>query len=154
MKNLISALDDIGRRVVAKARENLDAQRRNTTGTLKDSVRRETRQEFGTLITEVSHRDYGVYLDRGRRKGKYAPPRAIQNWVRNKGIETDERKVKTVAFLINRKIFQEGIKASQWLTRAIDFVTRDAAGLVDAANAKDGQVFINNLVNETNRRLR
>ena len=152
--SLLSEIQSIGNAVAAKGRENLDAQRRNTTFDLRESLRSNTFTQPDTIITEVRFLEYGIFLDRGRSPGKFAPPPAIQAWVKRKGIETDPRKIKSVAFLINRKIFREGIKPSRWLTRAIEFVLASASGKIAKAQADDARVFVSNLVNKTNRELK
>lgn len=152
--SLLTTAQDIGNALVAKGRENLDAQRRNTTFDLRDSLRANTFTQPDTIITEVRFLEYGIFLDRGRKPGKFAPPPAIQEWVKRKGIETDPRKVRSVAFLINRKIFKDGIKPSRWLTRAIEFVLAGASEQIAKAQADDARVFVSNLVNKTNRELK
>lgn len=52
--------------------------------------------------------DYIEVLDRGRGAGKYAPVDSIQNWVKSKLGIIDDKEIKQIAFLINRKIKNEG----------------------------------------------
>lgn len=52
--------------------------------------------------------DYIEILDKGRSPGKFAPVDNIQEWVRSKLGITDDREIRSVAYLVNRKIAREG----------------------------------------------
>lgn len=51
--------------------------------------------------------DYLYYLDKGRGPGKFPPPANIVEWVRSK-LGLEGREAKQVAFLIGRKISENG----------------------------------------------
>jgi hypothetical protein len=53
----------------------------------------------------IESEKYLKYVDQGRKKGTYAPVKAISDWVRVKNITFPN-----AVYLINRKIFKEGIK--------------------------------------------
>lgn len=52
--------------------------------------------------------DYIYFLDQGRSPGKFPPVQNIQEWVRSQLGISDEKEVKQVAFLVGRKIANEG----------------------------------------------
>lgn len=63
--------------------------------------------------------DYIYYLDQGRAGGKYPPVQSIRDWVRQKMGITDEQENKQVAFLIGRKIANEGTEIFNDKTKGI-----------------------------------
>jgi len=64
--------------------------------------------------------DYIEILDTGRGKGKYAPVNSIQEWVKSKLGITDEKEIKSVAFVINRKIKNEGTEIFKDNTKGLE----------------------------------
>ena len=54
--------------------------------------------------------DYSQQLETGRRAGKFPPIKDIEQWIRDKGIIPVDITVKSLAFLIARKIAREGWK--------------------------------------------
>ena len=52
--------------------------------------------------------DYIEILDQGRSPGKFAPVDSIQEWVKTKLGITDSREIRSIAYLVNRKIAIEG----------------------------------------------
>jgi hypothetical protein len=53
--------------------------------------------------------EYIYFLDQGRAPGKFPPVSNIRDWVRTK-LGIDEKKADSVAYLVGRKISQEGTK--------------------------------------------
>lgn len=69
---------------------------------------------MGTDYTlEILANDYLKFVDEGRRPGKQPPLRAIQRWVRIKGINPK------AAYPIARKIGEKGIKATNVIENAL-----------------------------------
>lgn len=79
------------------------------SGQLAQSVRYEV-DESGL---RVYANDYIVYLIEGRRPGKFPPKQPIIDWIDDKGIQFDNIKKESLAFLIQRKISKEGTTAFQ-----------------------------------------
>lgn len=86
-------------------RDEFIRKRINDTGEASDSLRIVSRGE-NTFASVGS--DYIEVLDKGRGAGKFAPVQNIQDWVRTKLGITDDKEVKQIAFLVNRKIKNEG----------------------------------------------
>lgn len=59
----------------------------------------------GVTSLEVLTPDYYVYIDKGRRRGKFPPRAAIEDWVKRKGIPVQ------AIYPIQRKIGTQGIPA-------------------------------------------
>ena len=97
-------LDGIGIELIEEADSRLADRNINNTGATSESLDEEA--------TENNLKIKGVgtirFINDGRRPGKFAPPNVIQDWVRSKLNITDEKEVKQVAFLINRKLAVEG----------------------------------------------
>jgi hypothetical protein len=77
----------------------------------------------GTLYSVVATLpDYWKYIEGGRRPGLKMPPeKPIIQWMRDKGIQPRDRKIKekSLAFLIRRKIGMDGIPEKPYLRNAI-----------------------------------
>lgn len=95
-KNLESFNDEIKDDIIRKGIKN--------TGGAASSLKVVNK---GNSYVSVGN-DYIEVLDTGRSPGKYAPVKNIQEWVRTKLGITDDKKMKQVAFLVNRKIKNEG----------------------------------------------
>lgn len=73
--------------------------------------------------------EYGKWVDEGRKPGKGIPPQKIEQWVKQKPIrprldgqfvKVTDAKVKSLAFLINRKIKEEGIEPTRFFTEPFE----------------------------------
>ena len=78
------------------------------SGRWTNSVEATSTPDSGTIWAE----DYTEYLVDGRGKGKFPPIDKIKQWIKDKGIQSDIP-VNSLAFLIARKISQEGTKYYQ-----------------------------------------
>lgn len=65
----------------------------------------------GVVETNV---DYAQYVERGRKPGRMPPSSALEAWVRTK-ISSSAKEVKSIAFLIARKIGLEGTRPQPFL---------------------------------------
>lgn len=65
---------------------------------------------------EVIMPSYAVFVDRGRRAGKFPPLSAIIGWIREKNIAVPkEYTLEQFAFLIGRKISKKGTQGKNFL---------------------------------------
>lgn len=76
----------------------------NASGKLKDSVR----YTVDNGVLKVLSLDYIYYLQKGRKPGKRPPKSAIRQWIDDKGIDPQGISKDSLAFLIQRKIGEEG----------------------------------------------
>jgi hypothetical protein len=62
----------------------------------------------GQELIIFSTQKYFTVLETGRKPGKFAPPQAIQDYVKAKFKISNEKEVRSIAFLINRKLKENG----------------------------------------------
>lgn len=107
---LKDALLKVGNNIISDARAILKQQGHLATKELYNSMKAVVIED--ELSFELTA--YARYVDQGRKPGKYAPPDAIKKWCKVKGIK------QSLAYVINRKIYLDGIKASNFFTDAYD----------------------------------
>jgi hypothetical protein len=88
------------------------------TGDLIKSLNIEIEKTSDGAIISLASNDYITFIEKGRKRGKYAPVKDLERWVRAKGIASDQKKVTSIAFAINNKIKKEGIKPRPILENA------------------------------------
>lgn len=129
-KETQKALDKFGKMVVIRASAQLRLKKINYTGRLDDSLDYDLNVTKNSLNLDFLMEDYGVVVDKGRKPGKGAPPDKILEWVLKKPIRVRDSKGKFVnatmrqkealAFAINRKIKEEGIKPTNFFSGQFD----------------------------------
>lgn len=72
-------------------------------------------QSDGSIKGIIKGLDYSVYMQNGRAGGKMPPLQALEQWIINKGLKPleDKMKISSLAYLIARKIAQDGTKRFQ-----------------------------------------
>ena len=100
----------LGQFIIDELGKELIKQNHRATGKLISSLDyRIVKSVEGTdLIVEMN--DYGEWVNKGRRKGaKPVPIPALVEWIRQKGIATNNKKILGIAFAIQKTIQKEGI---------------------------------------------
>lgn len=101
----------------------------------------------GGAVVTLNGNDYITYVDKGRKPGKYAPTSALRQWIKAKGIATDDAKVTAVAFAINNKIKRQGIKPRPVLERAYSNGLPMYDKIIDDNLNKDLDTYLNQTLN-------
>lgn len=108
--------------------DNLIRNDRIASGNLLNNIEYEvTRGDF-TYTIYVKMKDYWYYVENGRKAGKWPPIDNILNWIKIKPVlprPNAEGKLPTpqqLAFLIARKIGEEGTEGTQDLRKATDTI--------------------------------
>ena len=143
--NLKNVLDTFGKYVVTQSRSNLSKKSKNVTKELYDSIAYEySKKNYGYEFS-FEMQDYGKFQDEGvkgsnpnlvkngRQKAplsrfkftnKMPPLQPIFKWVKQRGIRFRNQKgqfnkgtYKTIAFIIQKRIFAQGIEATEFFTR-------------------------------------
>lgn len=114
MKNNQEILSQFGSSIIAEIQANLQAGNRNASGRFSRSLRIQVTGERLTIFSA----DYAYFIESGRGPTRANSPgsptlqETIKQWMKDKGIVpqegTDEKHYDSVAFLIARKIHQEG----------------------------------------------
>jgi len=99
------ALDTFFKSIVGQIRTDQGAKGITSSGRSSDSLAYGVSESGGQLTGS----NYFYWQIVGRRPGKFAPPEAIEQWIRDKGITPQGKTtVKQLAFLINRKMATKG----------------------------------------------
>jgi len=130
-------LNEFKKYVIQQARTNLTKGRKNVNNKLYDSLDGNVKVNDNSFSLEFLMEDYGVFQDKGvsGTKKKYntpysyttkMPPRkSLEDWVSRKRFQfRDENgrfiSYKSMSFLIQRSIFQKGIKPSLFFTKPFE----------------------------------
>ena len=108
--------------------DNLILHNRIASGDLLNSVEYVIDRDGYTYTVSLMLKDYWYYVENGRKAGKMPPIDNILNWIRVKPVlprPNAEGKLPTpqqLAFLIARKIGEEGTEGTQDLRKATDTI--------------------------------
>jgi hypothetical protein len=103
-------IDELGQFIINELAKELIKQDHNATGKLISSLDFNTSIGAGTFSLLVVGKDYGKWVNTGRKKGAAKVPiQALVEWIKVKGIETNNKKVLGMAFAIQKTIQKEGI---------------------------------------------
>ena len=132
-------------------KKNLILEMRRTksiaSGDLLNSIQFKVEPTPDGAIVSIEANEYIVYVDKGRKRGKYAPVKALEKWVKAKGIATSQNKVKSIAFAINNKIKKDGIKPRPILERTYSNGLPMYDKIIDETLNKDLNTYLNNALN-------
>lgn len=127
-------LSEWAEKYAIESRENLLRKRGKATGKLLESINFEIELQNTMVYANINMEDYAKFVNDGRGPGKFPPLKEIEDWVKTRGITmkdkpkkgiTREREVKTLAFLIGRKISQVGTKPKKFLPRVETTLLRE-----------------------------
>lgn len=118
---LNEALTKIGNDIISDARSTLNKQGHRATSKLYNSLKAVINKSELSFEME----SYARYVDQGRRPGKFAPVKAIKEWCKVKGID------QSLAYVINRSIYENGIKPSLFFTNAFESYAENLDDVLD-----------------------
>lgn len=123
--SLMSALKEYAEEVRYKYRNRLILDDKFASGKLIQNLKTDVKARGQKFEVFLYLEDYWKYVEEGRKPGKRPPFDKILEWVNIKPVlpEPDEKgnvpKPETLAFLIGRKIGEEGIKAGHQLKETL-----------------------------------
>ncbi len=148
MLNTEQALNKFAKGVIKQSRANLTRKDKNVTRELYDSLKYDLKVGPNSFRLEIDMSKYGEFQDEGVKganpglvkngvqkapnsrfafKNKMPPVKDIQKWVNARGLKLRDKKgrfakggAKTLAYLISRSIYAQGIKPSRFFTRAFE----------------------------------
>ena len=112
-KILRQVLDAAGANIVNRIVKILGSNNKVASGRLINSIEYVIGEKEGQLFLDVLMEDYWVFIENGRKPGKFAPISALKSWTKLKGLP------ESAAWAVNWKIKREGIKALPFLEQAI-----------------------------------
>ena len=142
--NLQKVLGDYGQALRNEYQDNLIRDNKIASGKLLNSIEYEVQYDERSIWLQFKMEDYYKWVENGRAPGKFPPPDKIMEWIRIKPIIPDDRMgtgklptEKQLAFLIGRKIAEEGIEPGNQLHTAIDNTWEQWEDRIDEAIAQD-----------------
>ena len=118
------------------------------SGDLLKSIQFDVKATADGAVVSLNGNNYITYIDKGRKPGKYAPTSALRQWIKAKGIATENTKVNAIAFAINNKIKREGIKPRPVLERAYSNGLPMYDKIIDENLNQDLDVYLNEALNK------
>lgn len=171
MLEVEAALQRFAKHVVSRSRANLTKQDKRATGSLYDSLDYEITVSKNSFKLRILMEHYAMFQDRGVRgadpsmvkngiqkaplspyrfKNKMPPLKPILDWVKLKKIRLRDEKgkfkkgsYKTVAFLVQRSIYAQGLKPSLFFTKPFIKAFDNLPDDIVEAYGLDLQQFIN-----------
>lgn len=104
------------------------------------------------LTAQLWGEDYAQQLETGRKPGKFPPINAIEQWIKDKGIENQiqgQISISSLAFLIARKIAQSGWKREQYGgVELISSVVTDERiqKIIDEVGAEQAMIYTTEII--------
>lgn len=121
-KAAMDGLTKGGMNIIADAKTNLRENGSVVTGLLRQSGKvqkvDDTTLDVGFFDTTNQHSGYALFVEYGRRAGKFPPLDELIQWARKK-FGLDEKVAKSVGFLTARKIAREGSKPHPFFQPAV-----------------------------------
>ncbi len=117
------------------------------TGDLINSLKIDVEKTDDGAIISIGGNEYITFIEKGRKRGKYAPIKPLEKWVMAKGLANDKKKVTAIAFAINNKIKKEGIKPRPILENAYANGLPMYDKIIDTVLDKDLNKFIQEKLN-------
>ena len=96
------------------------------------SLARSVSSSFDTSRMEydVSMEEYGKYVDKGRKPGKFVPIKLLETWIKQKGLKPRDKKGKfitheSLAFAISASIKRYGIRPTNFMLKSEQLILTD-----------------------------
>lgn len=141
-ENLQRVLGEFAVELRNRYQDNLIRDEKIATGNLLNSIDYKVQYDDRAIWVELHLEDYYKWVENGREPGKFPPPEAILEWIRIKPVIPDDRDGRLpteqqLAFLIGRKIAEEGIEPGNQLHNAMDDIYPQFEDRIDEAIAQD-----------------
>lgn len=140
--------------------DELQRQGHAVTSDLINSIDKTILKGTNFIREDVSFVFYGKFVDTGRKAGvRKVPISVLEEWIIKKGFESDAKKVKGMAFAIQKTIFDKGISQPEswrgtdtagWMTNVLEKNEERIAEDVFNAVNEAMDVIITNIVRDTN----
>jgi hypothetical protein len=105
-------LESIAKQMRSALIQSIKADKKVSTGSLINSIKIDIDANANTPSVSIDGNAYYAVIEEGRKPGKYVPISPLKEWIKAKGIETDDAKITARAFAISNAIKKKGIKAN------------------------------------------
>ena len=145
-KHLRKELEKIGVEAIGYLTQLLTEKNKYASGNLIASLDYDIIKEMDSLMLKILASPYFKNVDEGRRPGAKPPPtKAIQSWIKQKGIVFKGLSDSQTAFVIARSIGMKGIKPLNAKQKLIDNLINKKTELLKKAATEDIQDLLNKI---------
>ena len=158
-------LDRFRDHVVSVSKRNLTNSQKNSSKKLYNSIKGEVKAMPNSISIQFSMEDYGAFQDAGvsgtkkkyntpySYKSKMPPSKAFDKWITRKGLAPRDKsgkftKRKSLAFLIARSIYRNGIKPSLFFTKPFEAAYKNLPEELIEAYGLDAIELFNQQIDE------
>lgn len=128
--NLLKGLQSFGDLAVKNMQQALKTGKKDSSGALSDSIEAVLTENNGVVDIALEMNYYGTYVDEGRKRGKFPPPPAIKDWIKQKPISLKKISLDAATYLIGKKIHDKGIEPFPFIEKSIDNAFEEGEDLV------------------------
>ena len=149
-----SDIEVLGQLIINELGKELIKQQHRATGDLISSLDYTLNLRSIGFTLEILMNDYGLFVNTGRKPGeKKVPIQALLEWIKQKGIETNNKKALGIAFAIQKTIKKEGIptrnsrakgKRTEFIDETLDRVDNVITSMVGDLYEKQIGIQIDN----------
>ena len=150
------ALENIGQYLKDALIVELVLQGHRASGDLINSIENRIIPMLSSVRLTGEFIFYGRFVETGRKAGvKKVPIEALEAWIRQKGFETDAKKVRGMAFAIQKTIFDKGISTAQswsgedtkgWMSKVLEASEPQISKDIEAAVDAEMELIIDNMI--------
>ena len=102
-------IDKLANLLLSAVKRQLEKDGRKASGKSLQSLEAKVLSQSNDLALQIIGEDYLIYQDTGRKPGSMPPIDALLKWVQQKGIESDPKKAKGIAFAIAKNMKKIGM---------------------------------------------
>ena len=130
LQNFLSTLEEYAEKAKELYKRKLTDKEINASYKLLNSVETTVKRNDDEFTVTINLEDYWIYVENGRKPGRFPPIDKILSWIRVKPIRpySDSRgrlpTEEQLAFLISRKIAEQGTEGRNVLYETVDELNR------------------------------
>ena len=152
LSEFLATLDEYAERAKELYKRKLTDKGINASYKLLNSVETVVRRNDDEFTVTINLEDYWIYVENGRKPGRFPPIDKILEWIRVKPVTpySDSRgrlpTEEQLAFLISRKIAEQGTEGRKVLFETVDELNRYYLPLLQQALDRDFNRFESEIV--------
>ena len=155
MDNTKKALEKFGKYLVKESRKNLTRKKKNVTSSLYDSLDYQVKAMPNSFEFDFLMKEYGEWVDKGRRAGKNPPFSPLRKWVEDRRIQFRDNSGRfqtydQTAWAVVKSIGRKGIEPSNFYTRPFNLGFQKLPNEVAEAYALDVEEFLDFTIDKLN----